>query len=177
MEKIESYKKYHEDGVEYGIARLSELSHQTGMKTSFDGVEGWSISVERGVYTAIHEGNFFCGAVKDLNAVMDYINTRRQYQKPTYSPDTSSYIAPTPEELEHLLFKRIAPALGIKESKGLSLAALADIDRKKIGQWCSGSGQIPYSVLYTLVHKGLGVKITCANWRHELLQSVGEVAA
>ena len=95
-------------------------------------------------------------------------------RKPTYSPDTSSYIAPTPEELEHLLFKRIAPALGIEKSKGSSLAALADIDRKKIGQWCSGSGQIPYSVLYTLVHKGLGVKITCANWRHELLQSVGE---
>lgn len=89
-------------------------------------------------------------------------------RKPTYSPDTSSYIAPTPEELEYLLFKQIVPALGIQESKSASLAALADIDRKKIGQWVSGSGQIPYSVLYTIVNKGLGIAISTSNWRHEL---------
>ncbi|TXH71292.1 MAG: hypothetical protein E6Q83_03560 [Thiothrix sp.] len=89
-------------------------------------------------------------------------------RKPTYSPDTSSYIAPTPEELEYILFKQIVPALGIQESKGASLSALADIDRKKIGQWCSGNGQIPYSVLYTIIHKGLNIKITCDNWRQEI---------
>lgn len=91
-------------------------------------------------------------------------------RKPTYSPSNSSYLAPTPEELEYLLFKQIVPALGIEESKGASLAALADIDRKKIGQWCSGSGQIPYSVLYTMVHKGLGIAISREHWRTELAE-------
>ncbi len=94
-------------------------------------------------------------------------------RKPTYSPDTSSYIAPIPEELEYLLFKQIVPALGIQESKGASLAALADIDRKKIGQWCSGGGQIPYSVLYTMVHKGLGIAISREHWRTETTEKEG----
>lgn len=89
-------------------------------------------------------------------------------RKPTYSPSNSNYLAPTPDELEYILFKRIIPTLGIEESKGSSLAALADIDRKKIGQWCSGSGHTPYSVLYTIVHKGLGIKISCENWRNEI---------
>ncbi|WP_298613435.1 hypothetical protein [uncultured Thiothrix sp.] len=88
--------------------------------------------------------------------------------KPTYSPDTSNYKPPSPQELEYLLFKVIVPALNIEESKGSKLAALADIDRKKIGQWVSGNGQIPYSVLYTIVNKALDIKISCENWRAEV---------
>lgn len=89
-------------------------------------------------------------------------------KRPTYSSAQSTYKPPTPEELEHLLFKVVAPALNIQESKGSQLAALADIDRKKIGQWVSGNGQIPYSVLYTIVNKALDIKISCENWRAEV---------
>lgn len=89
-------------------------------------------------------------------------------KRPTYSSEQSTYRAPTPTELEYLLFKVIAPALEIEESKGSRLAALADIDRKKIGQWVSGNGQIPYSVLYTMVHKSLGIAISCEKWRSEV---------
>lgn len=89
-------------------------------------------------------------------------------KRPTYSSEQSTYRAPTPTELEYLLFKVIAPALEIEDSKGSRLAALADIDRKKIGQWVSGNGQIPYSVLYTMVHKSLGIAISCENWRTEV---------
>ena len=89
-------------------------------------------------------------------------------KRPTYSSAQSVYKPPTPTELEYLLFKIIAPALEIEESKGSRLSALADVDRKKIGQWVSGNGQIPYSVLYTMVHKSLGIAISCENWRTEV---------
>ena len=52
----------------------------------------------------------------------------------------------------------------IEATKGATLEALADINRNKVGQLVSGNGQIPYSVLYTIIHKTLGVAITYDDW-------------
>ena len=46
-------------------------------------------------------------------------------------PNTIRYIAPTPEELEYLLFKRIAPALGIIDLAPLLILLLCATKHKR----------------------------------------------
>ena len=71
----------------------------------------------------------------------------------------SEYVPPSPEELRLLL-----QDLGLSRSEA---GKLADVTGNKIGKWCSG-GAIPYSVLFTIIAKSNGIKISADSWRNEL---------
>ncbi len=71
-----------------------------------------------------------------------------------------SYQPPTPHELRNLLTQ-----LNLSRSEA---GKLADVSGDKIGKWCAGKGQMPFSVLHTIINKSIGENVSQSEWRSEI---------
>lgn len=72
-----------------------------------------------------------------------------------------TYQPPSPSEFKTLIHER----LGLTRSQA---GKLADVSGNKIGQWSAGKGQVPFSVLATIINQSMGVTISQENWRSEI---------
>ena len=71
-----------------------------------------------------------------------------------------TYKPPTTQELRDLLAR-----LNLSRSQA---GKLADVTGDKIGKWCAGKGQMPFSVLHTIINKSLAIDVSQGNWREEI---------
>lgn len=71
------------------------------------------------------------------------------------------YRPPTPDELKNLIHVQ----LGFSRSEA---GELADVSGGNIGKWSAGKGQIPYSVLCTIIARATGKIVSPENWREEI---------
>ncbi len=71
------------------------------------------------------------------------------------------YKPPSPEELKDLVHVKLK--LSRSEAGGL-----ADVSGGKIGQWSAGKGQMPYSVLATIINRATGKTVTPEDWRDQI---------
>ena len=71
-----------------------------------------------------------------------------------------TYKPPTPKELRDILAQ-----LNLSRSQA---GKLADVSGDKIGKWAAGKGQMPFSVLHTIINKSLAIDVSQGNWREEI---------
>jgi hypothetical protein len=87
--------------------------------------------------------------------------------------DTASgnqaYSAPTADEFE-LILKHIEQALQppVDGFSGAKVAAILATSTRQIRRFKSGESEVNYPVLYTLVHRTLGIKLE-QDWRDQLV--------
>ncbi len=77
----------------------------------------------------------------------------------------SDYDPPSPEEFRELLQT-------LELSRGQA-GKLSDVTGNRVGKWCNtGSGSIPFSVLFTIVARHKNLQLSPAMWRKEFKSSV-----